>query len=93
MKSFLPFLAGLSIISAYFYFYDRYKEISWRDFVNDYLSKGTVDRLEVVNKKWVKVITRTGESVRNISNLKKKRFSNKFSYFLIRKYHIFQSEV
>ena len=31
--------------------------------MNDYLNKGTVDRLEVVNKKWVKVVTKTIESV------------------------------
>ncbi|XP_033223327.1 AFG3-like protein 2 isoform X2 [Belonocnema kinseyi] len=31
------------------------REITWRDFVNSYLNKGIVDKLEVVNKKWVRV--------------------------------------
>ncbi|XP_053213222.1 AFG3-like protein 2 [Panonychus citri] len=33
----------------------RYKEISWKDFVNNHLARGTVEKLEVVNKKWVRV--------------------------------------
>ena len=32
-----------------------YKEISYKDFVNTYLMDKSVERLEVVNKKWVKV--------------------------------------
>ncbi|XP_012252346.2 AFG3-like protein 2 [Athalia rosae] len=32
-----------------------YKEITWRDFLNSYMSKGIVEKLEVVNKKWVRV--------------------------------------
>lgn len=44
---------------------ERFKEITWRDFVNDYLSKGTVDRLEVVNKKWVRIILKNQEQVDN----------------------------
>jgi len=35
-----------------------YREITWKDFVNQYLSKNRVDRLEVVNNKWVRVVTR-----------------------------------
>ncbi|CAG2168441.1 unnamed protein product [Oppiella nova] len=33
----------------------RYKEITWKEFVNNYLSRGVVDKLEVVNKKWVRI--------------------------------------
>ncbi|OQR79443.1 AFG3 protein 2-like [Tropilaelaps mercedesae] len=33
----------------------RYKEITWRDFVQQYLSRGLVEKLEVINKKWVRV--------------------------------------
>jgi hypothetical protein len=47
---------------------DRYREITWRDFVNEYYNKSNVDRLEVVNKKWVRIITRTPEQV-NFLNL------------------------
>jgi len=38
----------------------RYKEISWKEFVETCLSRGTVDRLEVVNNKWVKVLLNSG---------------------------------
>ena len=33
----------------------RYKEITWREFVNNHLTKGTVEKLEVINKKWVRI--------------------------------------
>ncbi|XP_076335352.1 AFG3 like matrix AAA peptidase subunit 2 [Tachypleus tridentatus] len=33
----------------------RYKEITWKEFVNTYLARGGVEKLEVINKKWVKV--------------------------------------
>lgn len=33
----------------------RYKEITWKEFVNSYLGRGIVEKLEVVNKKWVRV--------------------------------------
>jgi AFG3 family protein len=62
-KAFLLFSAGMAVIFAYSYFYERYKEISWRDFVNDYLNKGLVDRLEVVNKRWVRVVLKNQEMV------------------------------
>ncbi|XP_015783254.1 AFG3-like protein 2 [Tetranychus urticae] len=53
----LPFVAygaaavlGLLVLNEF-----RYKEISWKDFVNNHLARGTVEKLEVVNKKWVRV--------------------------------------
>lgn len=33
----------------------RYKEITWREFINNFLTRGSVEKLEVVNKKWVKI--------------------------------------
>ncbi|XP_046735568.1 AFG3-like protein 2 isoform X2 [Diprion similis] len=39
-----------------------YKEITWRDFLNSYMSKGIVQKLEVVNKKWVRVELLPGHS-------------------------------
>lgn len=33
----------------------RYKEITWKEFVNSYLARNIVEKLEVVNKKWVRV--------------------------------------
>jgi AFG3 family protein len=35
-----------------------YQEISWKDFVNNYLSRGVVEGLTVVNNKWVRVKTK-----------------------------------
>ncbi len=62
-KAFLLFAAGVSVIFAYSYFYERYKEITWRDFINDYLNKGMVERLEVINKRWVRVTLKNQEMV------------------------------
>ncbi|KAL2093467.1 hypothetical protein ACEWY4_010779 [Coilia grayii] len=40
----------------YLNFRDRGKEITWKDFVHRFLDRGLVDRLEVVNKQYVRVI-------------------------------------
>merc|ERR1712242_493681 len=42
--------AGLALMNA-----SRYREISWKEFVTSYLATGKVERLEVINNKWVKV--------------------------------------
>jgi len=34
----------------------KYREISWKEFVGNYLATGRVDKLEVVNNKWVRII-------------------------------------
>lgn len=39
------------------------KEITWKEFINMYLSKGIVEKLEVVNKKWVRVRLPSGNHV------------------------------
>jgi len=38
----------------------RYREISWKEFVSSYLIAGKVERLEVINSKWVKVQLNSG---------------------------------
>lgn len=40
-----------------------YKEISWKEFVHSYLTRGIVEKLEVVNKKWVRVRLLPGNTV------------------------------
>ncbi|XP_057657269.1 AFG3-like protein 2 [Diorhabda carinulata] len=40
-----------------------YKEISWKEFVQSYLQRGIVERLEVVNKKWVRVKLLPGNTI------------------------------
>jgi AFG3 family protein len=52
------FTLGLAVVLGLSFFNERYQEINWRDFVNEYLSKNNVERLEVVNKKWVRVIAK-----------------------------------
>jgi len=34
----------------------KYREISWKEFVSNYLATGRVDKLEVVNNKWVRIV-------------------------------------
>lgn len=46
----------------YFLFKSSGREITWKDFVNNYLSKGVVDRLEVVNKRFVRVTFTPGKT-------------------------------
>uniref|UniRef100_A0A6Q2ZPQ3 AAA+ ATPase domain-containing protein n=1 Tax=Esox lucius TaxID=8010 RepID=A0A6Q2ZPQ3_ESOLU len=49
-------LVGFSSVALYYQFRDTGKEITWKDFVHRYLGRGMVDRLEVVNKHYVRVI-------------------------------------
>ncbi|XP_067905351.1 mitochondrial inner membrane m-AAA protease component AFG3L1-like isoform X2 [Heterodontus francisci] len=53
-------IAGLFSGFVYFYYRDPGREITWKDFVNYYLARGMVDRLEVVNKQFVRVIFTPG---------------------------------
>ncbi|XP_078066835.1 mitochondrial inner membrane m-AAA protease component AFG3L2-like [Mustelus asterias] len=53
-------IAGLFSGFMYFYYRDPGREITWKDFVNYYLARGVVDRLEVVNKQFVRVIFTPG---------------------------------
>ncbi|CAO1318541.1 unnamed protein product [Diamesa tonsa] len=55
-------LGVVAFIGALTFFEMGYKEISWKDFVNNYLSRGIVEKLEVVNKKWVRVKLSPGNS-------------------------------
>merc|ERR1719310_1798776 len=48
-------IIGLSIMNE-----SRYREISWKEFVTSYLAAGRVEKLEVVNNKWVKVHLNSG---------------------------------
>ncbi|KAM9349680.1 mitochondrial inner membrane m-AAA protease component AFG3L2-like isoform 2-T2 [Symphorus nematophorus] len=59
---FLSGAAFWTIVTYYFFFRDGGREVTWKDFVNNYLSKGVVDRLEVVNKRYVKVVFSPGKT-------------------------------
>ncbi|XP_053186306.1 AFG3-like protein 2 isoform X2 [Scomber japonicus] len=59
------FLSGVAFWTAVTYYFvlrDGGREVTWKDFVNNYLSKGVVDRLEVVNKRYVKVVFSAGKT-------------------------------
>uniref|UniRef100_A0A9J7YGA3 AFG3-like AAA ATPase 1 n=2 Tax=Cyprinus carpio TaxID=7962 RepID=A0A9J7YGA3_CYPCA len=49
-------MAGVASVLLYLYLRDPGREITWKDFVHRYLGRGLVDRLEVVNKQFVKVV-------------------------------------
>ncbi|CAD5205524.1 unnamed protein product [Bursaphelenchus okinawaensis] len=37
--------------------YASYKEVSWKEFFSDFLEAGKVERLEVINKAWVRIVS------------------------------------
>ncbi|GMT00348.1 hypothetical protein PENTCL1PPCAC_22522, partial [Pristionchus entomophagus] len=50
-------IAGAVIVVVYLLVdYNSYKEISWKEFYSDFLEAGLVERLEVVDKRWVRVV-------------------------------------
>ncbi|XP_072278816.1 mitochondrial inner membrane m-AAA protease component AFG3L1-like [Pyxicephalus adspersus] len=51
-------VTGLAVV---YFFRDPGKEINWKEFVQLYLERGLVSRLEIVNKQFVRVITTTSE--------------------------------
>ncbi|XP_038602429.1 AFG3-like protein 2 [Tachyglossus aculeatus] len=65
-KEFRLYFVGSALFWAtvvfYFFFKSSGREITWKDFVNNYLSKGVVDRLEVVNKRFVRVSFTPGKT-------------------------------
>ncbi|XP_075069376.1 mitochondrial inner membrane m-AAA protease component AFG3L2 [Mixophyes fleayi] len=54
---------GFWAAATYYVFFRKIPvEITWKDFVNNYLSQGMVDRLQVVNKRFVRVVLAPGKS-------------------------------
>ncbi|XP_033849104.3 AFG3-like protein 2 [Acipenser ruthenus] len=58
---FMGCAAFWAAVTYYFFFWNSGREVTWKDFLNNYLSKGFVDRLEVVNKRYVRVIFTPGK--------------------------------
>lgn len=56
-------VATVALFSSFAFFEVGYREIAWKEFVNNYLAKGIVEKLEVVNKKWVRVKLIPGNNV------------------------------
>ncbi|KAM8838851.1 mitochondrial inner membrane m-AAA protease component AFG3L2 [Synchiropus picturatus] len=65
-KDFRMFLlsaaAFWTTVSYFLFFRDGGREVTWKDFVSNFLSKGLVERLEVVNKRYVRVIFSPGQT-------------------------------
>lgn len=59
----LGIAATIAFLATLTFFEVGYKEIAWKDFVYNYLSRGVVEKLEVVNKKWVRVQLSPGAAV------------------------------
>ncbi|XP_037828708.1 AFG3-like protein 2 [Lucilia sericata] len=55
-------VGAVALLGSFAFFEMGYKEISWKEFVTNYLNKGLVEKLEVVNKKWVRVRLMPGNS-------------------------------
>ncbi|KAL8613891.1 AFG3-like protein 2 [Nucella lapillus] len=54
-KVLIGLIAGVGIVGLLGLYQNQYREITYKDFINGYLARGIVDKLEVVNKKWVRV--------------------------------------
>ncbi|KAK6729015.1 hypothetical protein RB195_006209 [Necator americanus] len=50
---------SIGVILALYLFmdYQSYREISWKEFFHEFLEPGIVDRLEVVDKRWVRIVS------------------------------------
>jgi len=69
-KLILYAIAGITGLGLLGFLYDiGYKEITWKEFSNSYLGRGIVDKLEVVNKKWVRVRLQPGNNIEGASTL------------------------
>lgn len=47
--------ASIAVVLYLGYREMSYREVTWKEFLHDFLAKGAVERLEVVNKKWVRI--------------------------------------
>ncbi|XP_051175471.1 AFG3-like protein 2 [Leptopilina boulardi] len=63
-KKWLAYVLGgfFGCVAVFWCWNVNYQEITWKDFVNNYLNRGSVEKLEVVNKKWVRVQLAPGAS-------------------------------
>ncbi|XP_068170424.1 mitochondrial inner membrane m-AAA protease component AFG3L1-like isoform X2 [Antennarius striatus] len=62
-------LAGMTSAFLYFYFRETGFQITWKIFLENYLNKGLVDHLEVVNKQYVKFTPLHGMNSSEVSYL------------------------
>ncbi|XP_065221031.1 AFG3-like protein 2 [Planococcus citri] len=63
------FFGAVGCVTLFAVYEMSYKEITWKDFINNYLARGIVERLEVVNKKWVRVKLQSGAAMDGMGTL------------------------
>lgn len=54
-RIFFGVLTGVTVLGLLALYQGNQREITWKDFASNYLSKGVIEKLEVVNKKWVRL--------------------------------------
>lgn len=62
-RVFFGVVTGVAVLGLLALYQGQYREITWKDFLSSYLNRGMVDKLEVVNKKWVRVKFTPGSQV------------------------------
>jgi AFG3 family protein len=62
-------LAGVGLIGFIALYQGQYKEITWKEFLTNFLNRSVVEKLEVVNKKWVRVKLSPGSQVDGSSTI------------------------
>lgn len=62
-------LAAMGLLGVAAIYQMGYKEITWKEFSKNYLAKGIVEKLEVINKKWVRVKLMPGNQVEGATTL------------------------
>lgn len=62
-------LVAIGFLGITAYYQMGYREITWKEFAKNYLAKGIVEKLEVINKKWVRVKLMTGNQVEGATTL------------------------
>ncbi|XP_074645083.1 mitochondrial inner membrane m-AAA protease component AFG3L2-like [Tubulanus polymorphus] len=62
-KVMIGVITGIGVVSFIAIYNSQFKEITWKEFLSNYLNRNVVDKLEVVNKKWVRVKMMPGTQI------------------------------
>ncbi|CAH1780509.1 unnamed protein product [Owenia fusiformis] len=68
-KMILGVVIGIGLVAFAGMYNTSYREITWKEFINNYVNKGVVERLEVVNKKWVRIKLQPGTQIDGSSTI------------------------
>lgn len=62
-KVLLGILTGIGLVGLVGLYQTQYREITWKEFLSLYLMRNNVEKLEVINKKWVRIKLMPGTQV------------------------------